>query len=66
MCVWCGSAVVVGETYRRYTGLFDGKFQSNATHSDCYAAMEKSDPDYLIDGFSAWRASDSLVTEGRR
>lgn len=51
-CVWCGERIEAGEMYHRYTGSFDGEFQSNPCHLECKDAMDKSDQQYLMDGFS--------------
>lgn len=48
-CVWCGEPINKGETYSYQAGLFDGEFQSNHYHPECWEATAL-DPD-AEDGF---------------
>ena len=34
-CNYCFGPIPAGETYSRWTGVFDGEFQSNAMHLEC-------------------------------
>jgi hypothetical protein len=34
-CDYCYGPIQAGETYSRWTGVFDGRFQSNAMHPEC-------------------------------
>lgn len=36
ICIWCGEAINKGDKYFRQTGIFDGDFQSNAWHPECF------------------------------
>ena len=50
-CVWCGETIEGQAQYRAY--LFDGVFNSDYMHPECYEAMLKSDDESLEDGFDA-------------
>ena len=48
-CVWCGETIEGQAQYRAY--VFDGDFNSDYMHPECYEAMLNSDSEYLEDGF---------------
>lgn len=34
-CSWCGEKILKGEKYKRWTGIYEGEFQSNPMHIEC-------------------------------
>ncbi len=43
-CIWCGEVIVVGNSYRYQSGVFDGEIQGNHWHAECFrAAAEECD-----------------------
>lgn len=39
-CIWCGEAIAVGGEKHVDTGKFDGEFQSNNYHPECFLASQ--------------------------
>jgi len=35
-CIWCGEAIPLGEKYIRQKGRFDGEWQDNPWHDECF------------------------------
>jgi len=56
-CIWCGEAIVIGEKYVLHKIKFDGVFQSNKYHAECWGSMLCSDfdPDVGYAAFSMKR-----------
>lgn len=50
-CSWCGQAIAEGEKHSVWTGLFEGEFQTNRMHSECYGAWSKLDSLDQEDGY---------------
>jgi hypothetical protein len=46
-CIWCPGHIEKGEVHVVQTGKFEGDFQSNRYHPECFMAMQKA-----IDGDS--------------
>jgi hypothetical protein len=45
ICVWCNENIEPGEKYTRDTGVYDGVFQSNPWHPECYGeAQDQLEP----------------------
>lgn len=40
-CTYCGQKILVGETYYRENGVYDGDMQSLAYHPECYEQEQK-------------------------
>lgn len=38
-CGWCGHLITVGEVARNRVYVFDGEFQSEYDHPECYEAL---------------------------
>lgn len=49
VCVWCAEQILKAERYHRQVLVFDGEFQSNAWHLECFDAADFRD---LQDGFT--------------
>jgi len=39
-CIWCGQPIAKGEAYIYQSGRFDGYFQSNHWHYECFAGYK--------------------------
>jgi hypothetical protein len=37
-CAWCGQHILKGEVYNRQSGVYDGDFQCNHWHPECWEA----------------------------
>ena len=44
-CVYCGQHIHKGEVYTKRVYVFNGDFQSEALHNECYDAMFLADID---------------------
>lgn len=56
-CIWCREKILKGEKYNRWTGIFDGDFQSNAMHLECQRAFNEQSRIYgyiSCDGFEPY------------
>ena len=42
-CVWCGEWIEPGETAHFHKVIFDGEFQNNYYHPECWTAMLEED-----------------------
>jgi hypothetical protein len=51
-CIWCGEAIVIGETYRHWRGKWEGEVMSNDWHKECDAAAANSDAE--LEGFEPY------------
>jgi hypothetical protein len=40
-CIWCGETIEIGEKHANWSGLMDGKFQSNRGHLECMDAIDE-------------------------
>lgn len=38
-CIWCGQAIVAGESYRHERSTYDGQFQVQDWHPECDGAF---------------------------
>ncbi len=38
-CIWCGEGIAKGDPKHVQSGRWDGEFQSNNYHPECYSAM---------------------------
>lgn len=61
-CIWCGALILKGETYVRWTGKFQGEFQSNAYHAECHKAA-LTEPEYWADGFEPFSFARGTTDE---
>lgn len=52
-CIWCGETIEAKTQYVRWTGVFEGDFQSNAYHPECHAAAA-TERDFWEDGFEPY------------
>lgn len=52
-CIWCGEGIAVGDTYIRQVLVYDGDFQSNAYHPECFDLIGDCDLG-LDEGFSPY------------
>jgi len=50
-CIWCGEKILVGEKHHSRAYTFDGEFQWDRLHNECYEAMNNSDS---YEGFHAY------------
>lgn len=50
-CEWCGEKTAVGEKYVNRVYIYEGEFNNGHMHLDCAEAMNKSDSEYIQDGF---------------
>jgi hypothetical protein len=48
-CIWCGEEIPVGLKHYRYSGKWDGDFQSERMHFECRDASFKYD--FAHEGF---------------
>lgn len=41
-CSWCGQEIPVGSTYREFANVYEGEFQCNVFHQECWDACDRS------------------------
>lgn len=41
-CIWCGEQIPAGVTHLHEVSTFDGGFQDNRWHPECYAAADEA------------------------
>lgn len=44
-CIWCGQKINKGDRYTYHAGVFDGDWQSNHYHPECFGCIPE-DPYY--------------------
>jgi hypothetical protein len=55
-CIWCGEPIKKGDTYTRDKCVFDGEFQANRYHPECFAYMQKYAKEEGVDHFTPFSA----------
>lgn len=52
-CIWCGEPIFIGQPYERQPVVFDGDFQDNKYHPECWsvAINEPFDEGFPAYGF---------------
>ncbi len=48
-CAWCGERILVGDKAQYRASIWEGEFQTDYMHPECYQALCSSDD--LDDGF---------------
>ena len=62
VCAWCGEDIEPFQSARYRSYVFEGDFNSDYMHPECYYAMNRSD--YFEDeGFDPWTYSRGLTVE---
>lgn len=51
VCVWCGEAIESQEVARYRVYVFNGDFNSEYNHIECYAAMPSAPIEEVEDGY---------------
>ncbi len=41
-CSWCGQEIPVGSTYREFANVYEGEFQCNVFHQECWDACGRN------------------------
>lgn len=50
-CGWCAHTIVKRDKAQARTYVFDGEFQSDWMHPECYEAMGRSDREAVCEGW---------------
>lgn len=45
-CIWCSQSIIKGEKAQYRVYRFDGEFQADYMHPECYNAMKETDWSY--------------------
>lgn len=53
-CCWCGEAIIVGEKYNRWRGIFEGQIQTTKMHLECLEAWHSLDMFEMEEGFDLY------------
>ena len=56
-CEWCGDVIAAGKHAQYRVLIFLGEFIHGWQHSECFTAMNKSNPDWLAEG---WTEGENL------
>jgi hypothetical protein len=75
-CIWCGEEITKGVKHFHYTGKFDGDFQSNRLHlecwkpdpanrqaqlrADCFPSEDGAGEGTIVDHNAGWRPAEPL------
>lgn len=51
-CEWCGEPIPIGEKHVKFSGKWEGDFQSWRMHPECYEAAGQDDE--ISEGFSPY------------
>ncbi|MEK6860586.1 MAG: hypothetical protein AABY07_01325 [Nanoarchaeota archaeon] len=54
-CQWCGETIKIKEIHVKQVCVYDGDFQSNRLHSECYEAYFELDYDDAYSSYSMKR-----------